>query len=335
MESHDENVVCPVNGDPLHREGAELVSSSGRRYQIDDGLPLLFVDENLDDGDTSGTFTAVTHNVQDFYEDAPFPNYNSFDNVSVFVELARQGIFARLLSEQIPPNSRVLEIGCGTGQLSNFLAATTMSRVYATDMTKASLRLGQKFARDNRVGGIEFLQMNLFRPCIRPDSMDIVISNGVLHHTYNTRKAFLSISRLVRTGGYIIIGLYNRIGRLRTDFRRSMLRVLGETVLVLDPHLRKDLLPEKRRAWIKDQYHHPSERKHTMSETLEWFDEAGFDFISSIPKIHGEFSLEEQLFARQQPGSPLDRKMTEIEMLFSHYGGEGGLYIMIGQRRGG
>ena len=335
MGTHDDNVVCPVNGGPLHREGAELVSSAGRRYPIDDGLPLLFVDEHRDDGDTSDTFTAVTHHVQDFYEDAPFPNYNSFDDVGVFVERARQGIFARLLSEQIPANSRVLEIGCGTGQLSNFLAATTMSRVYATDMTRASLRLGQKFARDNKINGIEFLQMNLFRPCIRPDSMDIVISNGVLHHTYDTRKAFLSIARLVSAGGYIIVGLYNRIGRLRTDLRRSMLRVLGERVLVLDPHLRKDLSPEKRRAWIKDQYHHPSERKHSMSETLDWFDEAGFDFISSIPKIHGDFSLDEPLFARQPPGSSFDRTMTEIEMLFSHYGGEGGLYIMIGQRRGG
>jgi uncharacterized protein YbaR (Trm112 family) len=89
MENHDENVVCPVTGGPLHREGAELVSSSGRRYQIDDGLPLFFVDENLDDSDNGGTFTAVTHNVQDFYENAPFPNYNNFDNVSVFVERAR------------------------------------------------------------------------------------------------------------------------------------------------------------------------------------------------------------------------------------------------------
>jgi 2-polyprenyl-3-methyl-5-hydroxy-6-metoxy-1,4-benzoquinol methylase len=335
MEIYDENVVCPVNGDPLHRDGSEFVSSSGRRYQIEGDLPLLFVDEHIDDGDTSGTSRTVTHNVQDFYEDAPFPNYNSFDNVSVFVERARQGIFARLLSEQIPPNSSVLEIGCGTGQLSNFLAATTMSGVYATDMTRASLRLGQKFARDNRIGGIEFLQMNLFRPCIRPSSMDIVLSNGVLHHTYDTKKAFLSISRLVKPGGYIIVGLYNRLGRLRTDFRRCLVRMFGESVLLLDPHLRKDLSPDKRRAWIKDQYHHPSERKHTMSETLEWFDEAGFDFISSIPKIQGEFSLEEQLFARQRPGSPLDRKMTEIEMLFSHYGGEGGLYIMIGRRLGG
>jgi len=335
VEIYDENVVCPVDAGPLYRDGSELVSSSGRRYQIVDGLPLLFVDESFDERETRPASSTVTHDVQNFYEDAPFPNYNSFDSVSGFVRRAREGIFARLLSEQIPPNSRVLEIGCGTGQLSNFLAATTMSRVYATDMTGASLRLGQKFARDNDIGGVEFLQMNLFRPCIRPHSMDLVMANGVLHHTYDTRKAFLSSARLVKAGGFIIIGLYNRIGRLRTDFRRWMLRVFGERALILDPHLRKDLSPDKRRAWIQDQYRHPCERKHTMSETLEWFDEAGFDFISSIPKIQGEFSLEEQLFARQPPGSPLDRKMTEIEMLFSQYGGEGGLYIMIGQRRRG
>ena len=68
----------------------------------------------------------------------------------------------------------------------------------ATDMTRASLRLGQTFARDNTIGGIEFLQMNLFRPCIRPSSMGVVISNGVLHHTYDTRTAFFSIFHLVR-----------------------------------------------------------------------------------------------------------------------------------------
>jgi SAM-dependent methyltransferase len=335
MDIYDENVVCPVDGGQLHRAGSELVSSSGRRYQFEDGLPLLFVDEHFDNADGRSAPGAVTHEVQDFYEDAPFPNYNSFDSIGVFVERARQGIFARLLSEQIPPNSRVLEVGCGTGQLSNFLAATTMTRVYATDMTRASLRLGQKFARDNEIGGIEFLQMNLFRPCIRPSSMDIVISNGVLHHTHDTRKAFLSISRLVKPGGYIIVGLYNRIGRLRTDFRRWLLKAFGDSVLVLDPHLRKDLSPDKRRAWIKDQYHHPCERKHSMSETLMWFDEAGLDFINSIPKILGEFSSDEPLFARHQPGSAMDRRMAEIEMLFSHFGGEGGLYIMIGQRRDG
>lgn len=329
-EIFDENIVCPVDGEPLDLAGGELISTSGRHYRISEGVPRLFVDE---DGATEQSNTAVTHGVQEFYTEAPFPNYNQFDNIGVFVRRAREGVYARLLGEQIPINARVLEVGCGTGQLSNFLAATTMAHIYAADMTAASLALGRKFALDNGLAGIKFMQMNLFRPCIRPASMDIVISNGVLHHTYDTYKAFRSIAKLVKPGGYIVIGLYNRIGRLRTDFRRQLMKLFGESALILDPHLRKNLSPEKRRAWINDQYLHPCERKHTMSELLQWFDAAGFEFISSIPKILGDFSAEERLFERQNPGTPSDRTMAEIGMLFSHYGGEGGLYIMIGKRR--
>jgi uncharacterized protein YbaR (Trm112 family) len=73
MEIHDENVVCPVNGgSALPGRDPNWCRLSGRRYQIEDGLPLLFVDEHIDDGDTSGTSRTVTHNVQEFCEDAPF-----------------------------------------------------------------------------------------------------------------------------------------------------------------------------------------------------------------------------------------------------------------------
>jgi 2-polyprenyl-3-methyl-5-hydroxy-6-metoxy-1,4-benzoquinol methylase len=84
----------------------------------------------------------VTHAVRDFYEDAPFPNYNGFDSLAAFVNRANAGIFARLMREQMPLNANVLEVGCGTGQLSCYLAATTLSRVYASDMTLASLTSG-------------------------------------------------------------------------------------------------------------------------------------------------------------------------------------------------
>ncbi|MCH7774630.1 MAG: methyltransferase domain-containing protein [Bacteroidetes bacterium] len=126
--------------------------------------------------------------------------------------------------------------------------------------------------------------MNLFHPAIAKQSMDVVISNGVLHHTVDTRAAFHSIARLVKPGGHIIVGLYNKIGRLRTDLRRQLYKLFGESVLFLDPHLRKDHSPEKRRAWIQDQYCHPEEHKHTISEVLAWFDETGIQFVSSIPK---------------------------------------------------
>lgn len=333
----DENIVCPATGEALTLSNDMfLVSASGRRYPIVDGIPLLFVEEDGPPPSVAPFNFAVdgtvTHLVQDFYEDAPFPNYNSFDSIASFVKRADAGIFARLLRQQIPINSNVLEIGCGTGQLSNYLAATTPTRVYGADMTLASLRLGHDFARKNGIEGVQFVQTNLFAPSIRPQSMDIVISNGVLHHTYDTKKAFMSVSRLVKPGGYLIVGLYNHIGRLRTDIRRVLVKLFGERMLFLDPHLRKEMSPEKRRAWIKDQYFHPQERKHSMSELMQWFDEAGFSFISSIPKIIGQFSSDEPLFEPQNSGTPFDRNLAEIGMLFSSFGGEGGLYICIGRR---
>src|SRR5262249_16186909 len=155
-------------------------SPSGPCFPMPDGIPLLFVDEpagrRADAVPAEPAGTAVTHSVQDFYEDAPFPNYNNFDTLATFVRQADAGL-GHLLRKQMPLNANVLEVGCGTAQLSNYLAATTLSRVYAADMTLASLRMGHDFARRNDIDSVRFLQMNLFMPAIRPRSMDLVISN--------------------------------------------------------------------------------------------------------------------------------------------------------------
>jgi 2-polyprenyl-3-methyl-5-hydroxy-6-metoxy-1,4-benzoquinol methylase len=324
----DPNLICPITGSPLHWEGDDLVSSDvAHCYACEPGIFRLFVPEA-----GTGMLDAATSKVQEFYEEAPFPNYNDVDDVAALVKRADTSVFGRLLREQIAVNASVLEVGCGTGQLSNYLAATCVARIYAADMTLASLRLGRKFAAEHQIKGVRFLQMNLFRPCIRPGSMDLVISNGVLHHTADSKAAFMSIAPLVKPGGHIIVGLYNHIGRLRTDLRRALWRVFGDPVLFLDPHLRKPLSPDKRRAWIRDQYIHPVERKHSMSEVLGWFEEAGFSFVCSIPKIIGDFSGEERLFEPVSAGRQIDRLMAETEMLFSSYGGEGGLFIVIGRR---
>lgn len=323
----DPRIVCPVTGQPLFRDSGGLKTTDDtHRYVDDEGFLRLFVPEEGSD--------ATTGDVLDFYTDSPFPNYNEFDDVATFIQRAERSVFAKMLRKEIPMNARILEVGCGTGQMSNYLAATTPSHVYAADLTPASLRLGVDFARENGIEGITFMQMNLFRPCVAPGSMDIVISNGVLHHTYDTKKAFMSIAPLVKPGGHILIGLYNKIGRLRTDLRRVLYKSFGERALALDPHLRQELSAEKRRSWIRDQYLHPAERKHSMSELLAWFEEGGFSFVSSIPKIAGALTAEESLFQARTSGTKLDRVIAETAMLFSKLGGEGGLYIMIGQKKG-
>ena len=124
----------------------------------------------------------VTDEIKAFYEANPFPNYDDFDDTASLVDKSRTSLFAKLLDEQIPHGARVIECGCGTGQLTNFLSVATRT-VVGTDFCLNSLKMATAFKAQNALDRAHFLQMNLFRPCFRPRTFDLVISNGVLHHT--------------------------------------------------------------------------------------------------------------------------------------------------------
>lgn len=63
----------------------------------------------------TGNRVDVTDLVKAFYEDNPFPNYDTYDSVSSLAGKAEKGLFARMLDEQIPAGTRIIECGCGTG----------------------------------------------------------------------------------------------------------------------------------------------------------------------------------------------------------------------------
>lgn len=184
----------PRTGDPLIVTPTGAFNPvTGTRYEVEAGIPRLFLP--TDDKELDGA--NVTDLVRKFYEQTPFPNYENVDNVRALLEKAGRGLYARLLNEQIPFDARVVEIGCGTGQLTNFLAIAHRS-VLGTDMCGNSLALAQEFATKHGIDRAVFAQMNLFRPGLRDGFFDFVISNGVLHHTHDARRAFARISRLAR-----------------------------------------------------------------------------------------------------------------------------------------
>ena len=69
-EPFDELIRCPHTGEPLSVSGDQLVTPSGRRYDVENGIPLLYADEKEESA------IGVTHTVREFYEEVPFPNYN-------------------------------------------------------------------------------------------------------------------------------------------------------------------------------------------------------------------------------------------------------------------
>ena len=213
----DEVIICPVCKESLYENGADIDCRNGHKFRLHENVFRLFT--TADPGTMDGDVTDV---VKGFYEDIPFPNYNEFDTLETFINRAKSGVFANMLRQQIPIGANVLDVGCGTAQLGNYLAATCMAKVYAADMSLNSLMIGRKFASDNNIHGIKFVQMNIFKPPIKDDCIDILICNGVLHHTSDPKNGFIRISKLVKKGGYVLVGLYNKLGRIPTDIRRVL-----------------------------------------------------------------------------------------------------------------
>jgi ubiquinone/menaquinone biosynthesis C-methylase UbiE len=329
LTKNAEILVCPAcYGNLQVSPDCARCSICGNVFPCEEEIPLLFWANEW-----SGARPDVTETMKSFYETTPFPNYDDLDSSGSLREKAARGVFARLLDEQIRHGAKVLEVGCGTGQLSNFLGMTWGRSVWGADVCLNSLKLAQRFRKQNQIENVSFVQMNLFRPVFKPASFDVVVSNGVLHHTSDPFLGFQTIAKLVKRGGFVVIGLYNRYSRLTTDFRRLVFRLSGDRFKFLDPRLRgRNANDVKKHTWFMDQYKNPHESKHTIGEVQQWFESSGFEFVNSIPKSTGEpFAADEKLFEPNPKGTTFDHFLVQCGDLLTG-GRDGGFFIMIGRR---
>jgi SAM-dependent methyltransferase len=276
---------------------------------------------------------AVGLRTRAFYEGCSFPGYEEIDSPLELSTKARRGIYARLLDEQIPLGSRILDAGCGTGQLAIFLSLM-QRQVVGIDFSFNSLKLAQRFKKNFKLGHVQLAQMDLFSLGLKEESFDYIFSNGVLHHTSDARGAFGNLCRLLKPEGYIVIGLYHTCGRLLHDSRKFLIRASGGRFQWLDSFLRqKDIEEGKKRTWYLDQYQNPFERKYSVGQVLAWFQERHIRFINSVPPISmgREFTEKERLFEPQKPGSSIEKMLCQLKWAFTQYR-EGGFFVMIGRK---
>lgn len=295
-------------------------AACGACFDAADGIPNLRLEGS-----------AGTETVRRFYDEAPFPGYPPRDSLSALRARAERSRFAPRLDAAIAVDARIVEVGCGTGQMSLYLAHGDRT-VIGADLSRAALRLADAAARRFQIDSVQFVETDLHQPGLKTNAFDVVYSAGVLHHTVDPAAAFASIAGLARPGGVVIVGVYNAFGRLPLRIRRGIARLTNFRLVPFDPILReRHTEPERRVAWLRDQYQHPEEHRHTVAEVKRWFAANGIDYLRSFPTA----LLEDEpgdLFARADDDWNLEALVAQLGWMWT-LGDEGGLFFSIGRRQ--
>jgi SAM-dependent methyltransferase len=303
-------------------DGGLTCTETDEKSPYIDGIPSLYVPNEGEGKD-------VTARVKSFYEENPFPSYEGLEEFGELVNKGSHNPFSAQLLKAIGYNKTVLECGCGTGQLSHFLQLNN-NHVLGIDMSLGSLRLAVEHKLRNGLDRSAFAQMNIFDMAIKDNSFDVVISHGVLHHTFDAKRAFAQICRKVKPGGIVMVGLYNSYARIPTWLRSKVIGVLGTNI----DYVVRNRIEDERKAdiWVKDQYYNPHETWHSVGEVLGWFKENEIKYLNASPAILGTDGEEAaNLFDETSPGNSYQRAVTQVSWLGT-IAREGALFDVIGRK---
>jgi ubiquinone/menaquinone biosynthesis C-methylase UbiE len=201
----------------------------------------------------------------------------------------------------------VLDAGCGAGRYTR-VAKLLGAKVVAVDMSESV-----DVARQNtlKMDNVNIIRADINYLPFKDNIFDCIVSIGVLHHTPNTKKAFDSLPRLLKSGGKLAIWVYSNesFGAKAFNFITSFYRlvttrmprqwlyklcklavplyylhripVLGYLTIALFPcslHPVAEWRVLDTFDWFSPKYQH----KHSYREVMGWFREQGLIDIERL-----------------------------------------------------
>jgi len=268
--------------------------------------------------------------VSEFYNDHPYPAHGV---VSTVVARMLEHPVRKLTSlRQVRP-LRILDAGCGTGeQTLGIKKRFPNCQVFGYDLNKPSVEYAQRLA-DRKQVDVTFALGDLLRLPIEPQSFDIVVSVGVLHHLSNPRDGFTALTRYINDDGMLLGMVYGTFGRWETLCTRdavkricgelplsdqlSVMRVsslannvglshylqlinrrrkFGPQISLMEAGLR--VIKGRSKAYQADSFLHPQDTTYTWAELSDLLEETGWLF-EGWPAKSGMPDSPTQLFAKQ------------------------------------
>lgn len=103
-------------------------------------------------------------------------------------------------------NSRILDIGCGGGLLSNDLAGIS-NYVVGIDLHEESLVIARKY---NKQKNVKYLKANALQLPFQTEEFDVVCLLDVLEHVDNYQLALSEAIRVLKKDGILFFHTFNR-----------------------------------------------------------------------------------------------------------------------------
>ncbi len=142
----------------------------------------------------------------------------------------------------------LIDAGCGAGMSGLELLSPILHRIryLGVDVSEAVDVAAQRFESKGFNGG--FMQGDITNLPFAPSSIDIILSEGVLHHTDSTEKALKALASLLKPGGRFLFYVYKKKGPIREftdDYIRDRLQTMApqDAWLAMEPltHLGAEL----------------------------------------------------------------------------------------------
>lgn len=140
-------------------------------------------------------------NDDNFYDSHPFGkrDWSDVSDVNAGVENELKSLL-RLYAK----SSFIIDVGSGSGRISNYLYFNGYDNIVSLDYSLFSLKNVRKISNN-----VCIWASNLCLP-IASNSFDLLISSGVIHHTPDPYKSLKECIRVLKPGGRIYLRVYNR-----------------------------------------------------------------------------------------------------------------------------
>jgi SAM-dependent methyltransferase len=184
---------CPECHGGLRRDEDALVCAScNQSYRVVDGIPRFVPSQNY--ADNFGLQWQAFRRTQ-------------LDSCSG-VPISRERFFRYTgWSPHDLKGALVLDIGCGAGRFTE-IALSCGARVVAVDYSTA---VDACRANHGASPTLTVVQGDLYKLPFKDAAFDFVYCLGVLQHTPDVRRAFLSLPRVVKPGGRLAVDVYAKL----------------------------------------------------------------------------------------------------------------------------